>query len=222
MTIWSPWPEVPDLLADLEVPGARWFQPARADIPRLLELVRTYPDIAVGAESVHGQRGFWDYQVHLRDLDGPRWIFPVALERGSRVVALLTVELRPRQRLLEGRLALVAPDERARGIGAMLAGPIPERIGRAVGAELLLSYATLAHRHSQALLVQHGYRLAGVIPGYDLDRLADGTVRRGWEALYVKLLVGAAAVHQPALEDLLPATRAVAAALGLLGRGPAV
>ena len=40
MTIWSPWPEVPDLLADLEVPGARWFQPARADIPRLLSLDR--------------------------------------------------------------------------------------------------------------------------------------------------------------------------------------
>jgi hypothetical protein len=54
-----------------------------------------------------------------------------------------------------------------------------------------------------------------VVPAFDRDLVAPGTIKRVWEAIYVKLLVEDGAVHRPEAEHLVPETAALVRALGL-------
>ncbi len=211
------WPDPAALFADITPPGGRWLAAGRDDIGRVIALASAYPDITVGMESCHLAPEFYDREVFLRDEPSNKPVFVAALERGDQLVAFASVEYTSRQRLLSGRLAVVAPSERHSGLGRLLSGQIPERIGRAIGAEILLSYVTLSHSISQHLLTEAGYTLVGVVPGYDRD-LVDGEVVRVWEACYSKLLIAEDQVRRPDPAHLLPGTARLVQALGLQAR----
>jgi hypothetical protein len=53
----------------------------------------------------------------------------------------------------------------------------------------------------------------GIVPGYDRDVIANGEVKRVYEALYTKLLVPSDAVHTPPVESFTDRTREVWCAL---------
>jgi len=211
------WPDPERLLADVTPPGCRWFLPARADIARVIELIETYGETEAGFESCHLLEAFYEREVALRDASDARSrsVFSVGLERDGRVIAFASVEYASRQGLLSGRLGVVAPVARGGGIGRLLGGVIPERVGRFIGAEILMSYVTLSHPISQRVLRDAGYQLVGVVPGHDRALVARNTVKRVWEACYVKLLVAPEGVCKPPTTGLLPETAVLIRALGL-------
>jgi hypothetical protein len=63
------------------------------------------------------------------------------------------------------------------------------------------------HPFSQAVLEKCGFKLVGIVPAHDRDRVRPGTVKRVFEALYIKLLVPPEEILEPSLDALLPETR---------------
>lgn len=90
-------------------------------------------------------------------------------------------------------------------IAATVAAPSGYSL-RQMSAEVVLSYATLKHPWSQALLEKAGYQLVGLVPAHDRDMVEPGIVKRVWEALYVKILVGKEEMLEPSPEALRPNT----------------
>lgn len=88
--------------------------------------------------------------------------------------------------------------------------PLFEALGALMGAESLQVFVTLASKGQQLFAERRGFRLAGLVPGFDRDAQADGTVKRVMEALYVKSLVE---VSWPDAGSLTPKTKAAFAVL---------
>jgi hypothetical protein len=189
-------------------PGMRIRTVRPSDVTAVVRaLVAWYPDITVGAESVFLDPAFYGREVALSE-DSDAGVIAFIMEAGTELVAFCAAEYNPQSRTLHGRLGAVAPAYRARGLSEVMAGLL-EDVGRAVGAELLLSYATLRHRYSQQLLERVGYRLVGIVPAHDRDAVEPGKVRRVFEALYAKVLVDSSGILPPDDAALLPNTRAL-------------
>ena len=58
------------------------------------------------------------------------------------------------------------------------------------------------------MLEQAGYRLLGIVPGYDRE-IVSGVEKRVYEALYAKVLVPESDLVRPALKNLTPQTKAL-------------
>ena len=50
-----------------------------------------------------------------------------------------------------------------------------------------------------------GWKLVGIMPGFDRELVAPGVVKRVYESVYVKLLIPEADLLRPHAEDLTPA-----------------
>lgn len=212
------WPTLEPLPPEIAVPAGYAVQQLAAHhVPELIrQLESWYPAIHVGAESCHLRSEFYLQQVQLAG-DGPPekdiagWVFST----GGRTVAIVTVERNVDSRTLSGRLGVIDPAHRGAGLSnAMMR--MMDHVALEMGMELILTFATLAHPLTQHVLEQSGYRLAGIVPGHDRDMMRDGTVRRVYEALYVKLLVPPSEIEQPAPDALTPS---VSALLAFLFRG---
>jgi hypothetical protein len=199
------WPEISHFAGTISLPaGYRFERMARADVPLVCSAMKQwYPDIVVGSESVFLQESFYFEQVALAGESNERDIYALLVKKDDAVVALGAVEYDERARVLHGRLVAIAPSHRATGLGESIGAAISDPLGRSVGAELLLSYATLKHPFSQLLLERLGYRLVGIVPGHDRDQIRPGVVKRVYEALYAKLLVDEDSIEFPAKESLL-------------------
>jgi hypothetical protein len=125
---------------------------------------------------------------------------------------MATIEKNDRALSIVSRLGAASPDHRGHGL-AHTAPVIIEMMARAMGAELLEHIVTLESAHQQRVAEKHGYVLAGIIPAHDRDLVAPNTVRRVFEALYVKVLVPLDAIHLPPPGALTERTRAVWTAL---------
>lgn len=171
-----------------------------------------YPTATVGAESV-----FCDQEFLARSatsITQETDLLVLRIEQAGEFVGFLSFERQPAARTLHARLGLLAPEARTGLLGA-LGFPMFEAIGRLCGAELLLSWVTLASRHQQIFAERRGFRAVGVVPGFDRDRQPDGGVRRVYEALYAKSLSDEA----PLRPDPAALTPAVRALLALVERG---
>lgn len=199
----KPWPS-PESLPLTLPPGValRWFRDDELDaLPSTLE--RWYPAVRVGAESVFLDAAF--LRRHLGESARERsdlWACAIVLE--GVVVGFQAFERNLASRTLHGRLGVLAPEARAGLLGA-LGFPLFEALGASVGAESLQVFVTLASRGQQLFAERRGFRLAGLVPGFDRDAQPDGTVTRVMEALYVKALVEPT---WPALDALTPKTKA--------------
>lgn len=201
------WPSLPELVADLPIPpGVVLGRLRRDEVPALVRsLAAWFPDIVVGAESRHLREAFYFEQTALEGNDDPA-ILPMVARAAGEIVALVTFERNDDARTLTSPMGAVSPAYRGSGLG-VLGYPMMERLGRAIGAELLLVYVTLKAPHEQKLAERSGFRLAGIIPGHDRDMVRPGEIRRVHEAVYAKLLGDATLVEAPAMEALTPTTR---------------
>lgn len=175
------------------------------------QLARWYPDIQAGMESPHLQPEFYFGHTALADHPetAPRELLPIVIrEREQGIVALITYERNVLARSITCRLGVLAPEHRTAHL-ALLGPLLLEEIGRALGAELAYYFATLKTRHQQVIAERRGFQLVGIVPGYDRDVVAEGVVKRVYEALYAKLLVSSDQVYTPPPESFTERTRAV-------------
>ncbi|HKU44728.1 MAG TPA: hypothetical protein VJR89_41495 [Polyangiales bacterium] len=209
------WRPAHEVLAKTKVPeGYRLEQMTREDVPIAASRIRQwYPDIVVGMESPHLSEAFWLEHTLLAGETEDRALFPiVARHAQDGVVAVITYEKNSLARSITSRLGVLAAEHRHTGLG--LLGPILlEELGRAIGAELAYYFATLKTKHQQVIAERRGFRLVGIVPGYDRDMINPGETKRVYEALYAKLLVGPEQVFTPPASALTPATQAVWRAL---------
>jgi hypothetical protein len=204
------WLSVPAVLESTRIPAGYHIEQLHGDdVPQVISRLGTwYPDIAAGAESCHLTQRFYHEHALLRGVEGDRPILPIVAKKDERVVAMITFEKNPLALTLTCRLGAIDPDHR--GSGLVLLGPLLlEKIGRAVGAELAYYFATLKSAHQQVLAERLRFRLVGIVPAFDRDMVSPGTVKRVYEAIYAKVLVGADAVVVPEPDALTARTRAV-------------
>jgi hypothetical protein len=214
------WPSLEPPPPEIAVPAGYTLQQLGAHhVPELIQQLESwYPAIHVGAESCHLRGEFYLEQVHLAGAGLPeKNIAGWAFSTGGRTVALVTVERNLNARTLAGRLGVVHPAHRGNGLSLAMIR-LMDHVALAMGMELISTFATLAHPLTQRVLEQSGYRLAGIVPGYDRDMVHEGTVRRVYEALYVKLLVPTSEIEQPSPDALTPGASALLAFLSLGGR----
>jgi hypothetical protein len=151
---------------------------------------------------------FYFEETTLADAEDERPIFPIVAKQGDGVVAMITFERNPASKTITCRVGAVAPAHR--GSGLALLGPLLlEKIGRAIGAELAYYYATLKTPHQQVLAERMRYELVGIVPAFDRSMVRPGEVKRVYEALYAKVLVGAEAISVPSEDGLTIRTKAV-------------
>lgn len=215
MTSHMRWPDFDaTVLKAFEPPaGYTLEQMTREDIEPLTALLPAwYPAIAVGAESIHLEPAFYERQFFLRGGSNDRPLFCFVFKHEETIVAMATIEKNDRKLSVVSRMGAASPEHRGHGL-AHTAPVIIELLARAMGAELLEHIVTLESAHQQRVAEKHGYVLAGIIPAHDRDLVAADTVRRVFEALYVKVLVPADAIRLPPAGALTERTRAVWAAL---------
>jgi hypothetical protein len=205
------WNSIGDVLATTKMPtGYRLFHMSRQDVPLVTAgFRRWYPDVVVGEESLHLQEEFYYREMALAGESQQRDLLPIVTKHETEgLIAAITYKKDSLARTITGRLGAIAPEHRHSGLG--LLGPmLLENIGRAIGAELAYYFATLKSRHQQVIAERQGYQLVGIVPGYDRDLVRPGEVKRVYEVIYAKLLVGAEHVHVPERENLTVRTRAV-------------
>jgi hypothetical protein len=200
-------------LISLKVPlpaGYRLTVLRRDEVAALVAKLRAwYPDIVVGAESGHLRPEF--YEAHCAfegDESADKNLLAVLGKRGDDVAALVTFERDVEARTLTSRMGAVASEHRGSGIAQV--GPLLlEAMGRAMGAGLAYYFVTLKSPHQQVLAERCGFQLVGIVPGFDRDMVTAGTVRRVYEGLYAKLLVGSEEVMLPPEGALTPKTQAL-------------
>jgi hypothetical protein len=197
------WLSALNVLAETKLPtGYRLTSLARCDVPEVVQKLREwYPDIVVGAESCHLEPDFYYQQAMLGDDDSDRSILPVIARHGPSLVAVITFEKNVRSLTITSRMGAVDPAHRGPGLG--LLGPLLlERIGRSIGAQLAYYFATLKSQHQQVLAERAKFRLVGIVPAFDRDMVRPGEVKRVYEAIHAKVLVGDDAVLVPPADAL--------------------
>jgi hypothetical protein len=176
-------------------------------VPGLIAALKSwYPDVVVGEESCHLRPEFWLEEVQLLDARGDRGVFGIVTRKDRELASFCTFEKNPDSKAIRGRLGAVSPDHRGAKLGS-LPLQVVEALGRAMGAELLMTFITLKHPYALRAVESAGYRIAGIVPGFDRDQVAPGTIKRVFEALYVKLLVPEEALLEPSLENMTPTAR---------------
>jgi hypothetical protein len=180
----------------------------RGDVLRVIEqLPEWYPDLAVSSEASHLVPDFYYEQSMLAEIDEDRAILPVVALHDQAIVGLITFE-KDASRTLRCRIGVIAPPHRGAPLATL--GPLLlERLGRAMGAELVYYFATLKSAHQQVLAERFRYELVGIVPAMDRNIDPFGQVKRVYEAIYAKVLVAEDQIALPPPDALTLRTRAV-------------
>ncbi len=158
------------------------------------------PSWQTGAASAYLREEFYENSAYLQD-GPPRDIFVLLIRHEMRLAGMLSARRNLDTLSLYGSLAVVAPEQRGKG-GPKFKGDYLEAIARPMGLEFVFSLATLKHRGSQRYFESMGYRLVGIVPGYDREEISPGVIKRVQEALYAKVLVTHEVLLQPELENM--------------------
>jgi len=204
-----PWPSLAAIAGAVPLPPRyRFAQPRSGELPALVaQVARWHPDIRVGAGSCYLRPDFYRDKVVLEG--GPdRDVLVLLVKQGERTAALWSVERDPDALSLYGKMMIVAPEDRRAGIAlALVQGTEP--LARASAAQYIYVHATLKVRYMQDALERAGYRLLGLLPGYDRELVEPGVVKRVFGALYGKVLVGEDGLQRPQPANLTPRARAL-------------
>lgn len=200
------WPPIASLHDRVRLPAGvtlRLFDDVELDrLPERWEA--WYPTVRVGAESVFLDVG-WLRQNVVTTMRPDNDLFVLDIQREGDSIGMMSFQRERPAGTLHGRLGMLAPDAQNGVLGA-LGFPLFEALGDLVEAELLLVWVTLASRTQQFMAKRRGFRLCGVVPGFDRDAKGAGSIRVA-EALYAKLLTDD--FELPADDALLPETRAL-------------
>ncbi len=202
------WANVDEMTARVPLPdGYRFELLKRSDISKVVDSIRGwFPDISVGGASVYLRDDFLGEKVFLAG-EAEKDVLVVLIKAGEELAGLFSCERDHDTLALYARLAVVAPEHRGVRLGhrcIMLA----EFIGRQIGMGMIYGMATLKIPHVQLAFEALGWKLIGIAPGYDREMVAPGVVKRVYEALYAKVLVGEADLLRPQPRNLTRGTRA--------------
>jgi GNAT superfamily N-acetyltransferase len=175
-----------------------------------------YPSIAVGNASCHLDAGFYREKVVLEDEPG-RDFLVLLFKHGHELAAMLSVERDRDSEVLYGRVGVVSPEHRGMNLGDRFPS-LAETMGRDMGMGMVYGLATLKFPHMQAKFERLGWQLIGIIPGFDREMVQPGVVKRVYEAIYAKVLVGDDDFLRPGYAQMTPRT---AELFGLLYPGKA-
>jgi len=74
---------------------------------------------------------------------------------------------------------------------------------------MVYSLATLKHPYMAEKFERLGWQLIGIIPGFDIEMVEPGSVKRVYEAIYTKVLANEEDFVQPRHADMTPKTAAL-------------
>jgi hypothetical protein len=215
------WRDMSEMLIGLPAPaGCTIDQLARVDLDALTERLRAwYPDIHVGSESRHLERGFYERDFFLRGEERDRPLIGLVVRSADNgdIIGFQALERNVRGLQISSPMGVAEPSQRGLGLGSYGTQSL-EQIGRSIGAEIAFYFSTLKIPQTQKAAERNGYRLVGIVPAFDVDALAPGVIGRVYEGLYAKVLTGPERVKLPDWSALIPSTRALYT--HLFGRHP--
>jgi hypothetical protein len=201
------WANVDEMSARVPLPdGYRFELLKRSEISEVVDSIKGwFPDISVGGASVYLRDDFLGEKVSLAG-EAEKDVLVVLIRAGEKLAGVFSCERDHDTLALYARLAVVAPEHRGVRLGhkcIMLA----EFIGRQIGMGMIYGMATLKIPHVQLAFEALGWKLIGIAPGYDREMVAPGVVKRVYEALYAKVLVGDADLLRRQTRNLTLRTR---------------
>lgn len=207
------WPNLAAISAALAVPpNIRARQIARSDIDDVIAFLgASHRQLAVGDAAELLTAAFYEDEVALAEeaaaIDA-RPSYVLLLASSARLVGCLVLEYEIAEEALFGRLVVVAPAFRGRGLGRALLDA-EERIGRVLRANVTYGFVALDNRALCGVLARTGRVLCGILPNSDRSLVAPSRVRYVPRAIYAKLLVTPERLQWPARDALRPATAAM-------------
>ena len=204
----SSWPDLHPLAARLPLGEGYRLEPLkRAEVDVLIGSIEAwFPDISVGGASCYLRKEFYTEKVHF-DAGTRRDVLILVLKHGDEPAGMFSCERDLDTLSLHARLGVTAPLHRGANL-AQAGMALTEAIGRRMRMGLVYGMATLKAPHAQRAFERAGWQLIGITPGYDREMVAPGVVKRVYEALYAKVLVGDAGLLRPQPQNLTPRTRA--------------
>ena len=140
---------------------------------------------------------------YRRNGDSERDFFVILIKHAEDLVGLFSVERDRDSAVLYARVGAVSPKHRGRRISERFPSLI-ETLGRAMGMGMVYSLATLKHPYMAEKFERLGWQLIGIIPGFDIEMIEPGAVKRVYEAIYTKVLVNEDEFMRPRHSDMTP------------------
>lgn len=201
------WPDLNDIAEQVPLAsGYRYARLRRSDVQTLIEAIAAwYPAVTVGAASCYLDRTFYETEATLQD-EAERDLLVVLVWKDDELAGFVSWDRERAAQALYGRFGVVSPKHRGAKLSVSMM-QLGEAIGRAMGAGLIYTLATLKVPHMQQALERAGYQLLGLAPGYDRELVAPGVVKRVYEAWYAKVLVPDDELLLPDPANLTPKTK---------------
>jgi hypothetical protein len=205
----APWPTDAQLSAAAPLPaGYRYEKLSRTKVPALIDFLHgCYPGIEVGNASCHLREDFYASRVSMDD-ETDRDFLVMLFMHGEELAGMHSTERDPDSEVLYGRIGAIAPSHRGQGLAIGFLAMM-EAMGQMMGAGMVYGLATLKYPQMQRGFEHRGWRLVGIMPGFDREVVEPGVVQRVYESVYVKLLVPESELLCPRASDLTAAGKAL-------------
>jgi hypothetical protein len=207
------WPAIDEINWAFALPqGYRFRYLLNEDIDILVQhLPDWHPNVRAGVASQLLDSRYYQNKVAINaDPERDCLILLIVDAKGS-VVGFIQGERDQSNKSFYGGLAVIAPDHRGSGIYKLIPR-LAEWMTRAMKFEYFYVMATLHHPIVQKMYEAEGFTLIGCTPGYDLEEVEPGVIKRVFEAVYAKILVPDDQLHWPNLDKLTPRARELFAA----------
>jgi len=203
------WPTAEALTDAVPPPdGYRYGLLEHSEIPALVQALDDwFPGLAVGNASCFLREDFYTKHVFFGGRED-RDFLVILFKRGDAWAGVLAVERDKDSQVLYGRVGAISNQHRGAGLSKLIP-PLMEAMGNAMGMGLVYGLTTLKAPYMQLGFEKAGWRLIGIMPGFDRELVAPGEVKRVFEAIYVKVLVTESEFLRPNLSGMTPATRAL-------------
>lgn len=203
------WPTAEALAALVPLPdGYRYDLLRRAEVPSLINALHEwFPGLAVGNASCFLREEFYANRVFF-DARADHDFFVVLFKRGDDRAGMLSVERDRDSQILYGRVGAISRPHRGAGLSKLFP-LLMETMGKMMGMGMVYGLATLKVPRMQVSFEKAGWQLIGIIPGFDMELIGPGQVKRVFEAIYVKVLVAESEFLCPSVAGMTPATNAL-------------
>jgi len=203
------WPTAEALTAMVPLPeGYRYELLNRSEVPALVRAVdEWFPGLDVSNASCFRREDFYTSRVVLEG-DVDRDFFVVMFKHGAEWAGMLSVERDRDSQVIYGRVGTIAEAHRGARLSKCFP-PLMEAMGVAMEMGMVYSLATLKVPHMQVGFEKAGWKLIGIMPGFDRELVRPGEVKRVFEAIYVKVLVTNSEFVRPSTNGMTAATRAL-------------
>ena len=166
-----------------------------------------FPGLEVGNASCFLREDFYANRVFF-DGSADQDFFVIMFKQGDEWAGVLSVERDKDSQVLYGRVGAISKAHRGAGLSKLFP-PLMEAMGHAMGMGMVYGLATLKARNMQVGFEKAGWKLIGIIPGFDRELIGPDQVKRVYEAIYVKVLVAESEFLRPSVAGMTPATHAL-------------